>query len=314
MRKIACTLLVFLVALFAADRLGSMAMEWVFRHSNDVLSPKLRHLADGVDEDVVLLGASRCHHHYVPSVIADSLGLSVYNAGVGGADNIYSHYIVLCHVLASHAPKVVCLEVMPTDVNQQAEPFTVTSFFAPLYGRNAVADSIFLLAGTHWRYRLSHLYRYNAKASSMLWGLVLNRQRGSDNGYIPLERAAIPPSSATAEKPVGETDSLKLSYLKRFADLCRQHGTQLVLTISPKFTLAGANHYDALRQFARDNALPLLDYHTPGLYLDHPEYFKDVSHLCDEGARVFSSLFAHDLKEVMEDSTHICIFANANGH
>ena len=56
MRKIACTLLVFLVALFAADRLGSMAMEWVFRHSNDVLSPKLRHLADGVDEDVVLLG------------------------------------------------------------------------------------------------------------------------------------------------------------------------------------------------------------------------------------------------------------------
>ena len=313
MRKVTSTLLIVLAALFAADRLGGMAMEWVFRHSNDVLSPKLRHLADGVDEDVVLLGASRCHHHYVPSVMADSLGLSVYNAGVGGADNIYSHYIVLCHVLASHTPKVVCLEVMPTDVNVQAEPFTVTSFFAPLYGRNAAADSIFLLAGNHWRYRVSHLYRYNAKASSMLWGLVLNRQRGSDNGYIPLERAAIPPSSATAEKPVGETDSLKLSYLKRFADLCRQHGTRLVLTISPKFTLADANHYDALRQFATNNALPLLDYHTPGLYLDHPELFKDASHLCDEGARVFSSLFAHDLKEVMEDSTHICEFTNANG-
>ena len=303
MRKLTITLLVAIGCLFAADRLGGLAMQWVFRHSNDVLSPKLRHLDDGVSEDVVLLGASRCHHHYVPSILADSLGLSVYNAGVGGADNIYSHYIVLCHVLASHAPKVVCLEVMPTDVNVQPEPFMVTSFFAPLYGKNAVADSIFHLAGTHWRYRVSHLYRYNAKASSMLWGLVLNRQGGSDQGYMPLERPAIPPGAPTSEPPIGEVDSHKLDFLKRFANLCQQHGTQLVLTVSPKFTLVGDGHYEVLRQFATDNGLPFLDYHTPGLYLDHPEYFKDVSHLCNEGARAFSSLFAHDLKEAMGKCT-----------
>lgn len=297
MRKLTIALLVAVTALFAADRLGGLAMQWVFRHSNDVLSPKLRHLDDGVSEDVVLMGASRCHHHYVPTILADSLGMSVYNAGVGGADNIYSHYIVLCHMLASHVPKVVCLEVMPTDVNVQAEPFMVTSFFAPLYGKNAAADSIFRLAGTHWRYRVSHLYRYNAKASSMLWGLMLNRQMGADNGYMPLERPAIPPGTPTTEPPVGEVDSLKLDYLKRFANLCQQHGAQLVLSVSPKFTLVGDDHYEVLRQFAADNGLPFLDYHTQGLYLDHPEYFKDVSHLCDEGARTFSSLFAHDLKE-----------------
>lgn len=301
MRKLTIALLVAVTALFAADRLGGLAMQWVFRHSNDVLSPKLRHLDDGVSEDVVLMGASRCHHHYVPTILADSLGMSVYNAGVGGADNIYSHYIVLCHMLASHVPKVVCLEVMPTDVNVQAEPFMVTSFFAPLYGKNAAADSIFRLAGTHWRYRVSHLYRYNAKASSMLWGLMLNRQMGADNGYMPLERPAIPPGTPTTEPPVGEVDSLKLDYLKRFANLCQQHGAQLVLSVSPKFTLVGDDHYEVLRQFAADNGLPFLDYHTPGLYLDHPEYFKDVSHLCDEGARTFSSLFAHDLKEATKN-------------
>ena len=303
MRKLTITLLVAVVCLFAADRLGGLAMQWVFHHSNDVLSPKLRYLDDGVSEDVVLLGASRCHHHYVPSILADSLGLSVYNAGVGGADNIYSHYIVLCHVLASHAPKVVCLEVMPTDVNVQPEPFMVTSFFAPLYGKNAAADSVFRLAGTHWRYRVSHLYRYNAKASSMLWGLVLNRQGGSDQGYIPLEKPVIPPGAPITEAPTDEVDSQKLDFLKRFANLCQQHGARLVLTISPKYTLVGDSHYEVLRQFATDNGLTFLDYHTPGLYLDHPEYFKDASHLCNEGAQTFTSLFAHDLKGVMGKST-----------
>jgi hypothetical protein len=42
-----------------------------------------------------------------------------------------------------------------------------------------------------------------------------------------------------------------------------------------------------------------LDYHTNGLYLDHREYFMDNDHLWDKGARKYSSVFAHDLKKLI---------------
>ena len=301
MKKLVCSLLFVIMALFAVDRVGGVAMQWVARHTNDVLGPKLRYLQHDVHEDVVFVGASRCHHHYVPSIVADSLGMSVYNAGVGGSDNIFSHYIVLCHILARYTPRVICLEVMPTDVCQQDDPFQVLSFFAPLYGTNASADSVYRVAGKSWQYQASHLLRYNAKAGSNLVGLVLNRQKGNDCGYIPLPKPKAHLQQPVAEEAWPGVDSLKIAYIERFISICRDRHIQLIFTISPKYTLVPPSHYDTLRQIARRHGIPLLDYHTRGLYLDHPEYFKDCTHLWDEGARRFSALFAKDLKKTLED-------------
>jgi hypothetical protein len=61
-----------------------------------------------------------------------------------------------------------------------------------------------------------------------------------------------------------------------------------------------ADHYGPLKALAKQNDIPFLDYHTPGLYLDHPEYFLDRYHLWDQPARAFSSLFASDLKRTLE--------------
>ena len=99
MKKFLLSMLAIICGLWAVDRTGGLAMKWVSEHSTDVLSPKLRYIRDSIHEDIVLMGASRCHHHYLPSIICDTVGMSVYNAGVGSADNIYSHYILLCHIL-----------------------------------------------------------------------------------------------------------------------------------------------------------------------------------------------------------------------
>lgn len=278
-------------------------MQWVNRHSNDVIAPKLQYISREVHEDIILMGASRCHHHYIPSIISDSLHMSVYNAGIGGANNIYSHYTVLRHILSRHVPKVVCLEVMPSDYNQQSDPFAVLSFFAPLFGTNADADSIFHLNNSYWRYQLSHLYRYNAKAPSNLWGLLLNRQNDSQQGYTPLPRPSSFPKVRTLESIDTSVDTLKLEYIRRFAHLCRENDIRLIFTVSPKYTEVSSHHYDILRRLASELSIPFLDYHTPGLYSDHPEYFKDNVHLWHEGAQLFSSLFAHDLQQALSLSS-----------
>ena len=299
MRKFICTVLAALLSLWGVDRLGGLVMWWVNRNSNDVIAPKLQYIEKGIHEEVVLIGASRCHHHYVPQIITDTLGMTVYNAGVGGADNIFSHYVVLCHVLARHIPKVICLEVMLTDYNVQHAPFSALKFFAPLFGINEEADSVFQLAGLYWKYQFSHLYRYNAKASSNLWGLVLNRKKNGDHGYIPLPPPPLFPGKAELEMGHTESDSLKIEYLSRFIRKCQQYNIQLILTVSPKYTRVKQERYEILKQLAQIHNIPFLDYHTTGLFLDHPEYFKDTMHLWDDGARRFSAIFAADLSAII---------------
>ena len=301
MKKFLRSLLFVALSLFAVDRAGGYMMGIIISHTHDVFGPKLRYLRDDIHEDVVLLGASRAHHHYVPSILSDSLGMSVYNVGIGGSDNIFSHYIVLQHILNRYKPKVLCLEVMVTDYCQQDDPFNTISFVAPLFGRNEAADSIFRLAGKYWPYEVSHLYRYNAKASSYIIGLALNRQKGNDNGYIPLPEPRSYPAALSEEANIIGVDSLKLEYVQRFINLCKQNGTALVFTVSPKYTSIDLHHYDILKDIAQKNDIPFLDYHTAGLYLDHPEYFKDEIHLWDKGARFYSSLFASDLKAVLDN-------------
>lgn len=299
MKKFLLSIMFIVVGFMLVDRVGGMVMWWVNQHTHDVSGPKIKYLVNDAKEDVLLLGTSRCNLHYVPSIIMDTLGASVYNGGVDASDNIYAHYIVLNHVLAVHTPKVICLEVMASDYSKQSNPFNTVSFFAPYLGLNERADSVFRLAGTYWEYHVSHLYRYNAKAVSNIVGLVVNRNVKGDNGYIPYQKPSRYPSSLRYINTPEKVDSMKLSYIQKFINLCRENHVKLVFMASPMYAKVSPDYYDVLKAIAMRNGVPFLDYHTKGLYLDHPEYFRDCDHLWDKGARLYSSIFASDLKHLL---------------
>ena len=300
MRRLRVSFVVVLAGVLVVDRIGGLCMGWVNQHTSDITAPKIKYLVNDVDEDVVFMGTSRCNFHYVPSIISDSLGMSVYNGGIDASDNIFAHYWVLSQVLSHHTPKMICLELMDNDYVIQSNPFNTISFFAPYYGRNERADSIFRLAGTHWVYEVSHLYRYNAKAVSNLVGLLVNRQANEDHGYLPGPKPVRFPDVLEYDETRTDVDSLKLVYLRKFISLCEDRGIRLVFMVSPRYSRVGMDKYDVLKAVATEHGIPFFDYYTRGLFLDHPEYFKDVAHLWDKGARAYSAIFAHDLKEWIE--------------
>ena len=300
MKKLALSILFVLVGVFVVDRLGGMAMWWVNQHTHDTTGPKMKYMVNDIHEDVVLLGASKCQRHLVPSIISDTLGMSVYNGGIDATNNIYAHYIVLNYVLVKHTPKIVCLEVLSSDYALTSAPFEAVSFFAPYYGLSQRADSVFHLAGVDWKYRVSHLYRYNARVVSNLFGLAVNRQEGEEKGYLPLSKPAHFPKLLKHVKTPQNIDSLRLEYVQRFINICKEKGIRLVFLVSPMYTQVNADYYDPLKALAKQNNISFLDYHTIGLFLDHPEYFKDAYHLWNDPARLFSSIFASDLKKVLD--------------
>lgn len=302
MKKFLISMLFVAIGLYAVDRLGGMVMWWVNQHTHDVSGPKIKYLVNDVHEDVLLMGTSRCNLHYVPSIISDTLGLSVYNGGIDGSSNIYAHYLMLNHILSVHKPKVICLEVMTSDFTIQADPFNTLTFFAPYFGINEGADSLFRIAGNYWKYRMSHLYRYNAKAASNIAGLLVSRQEDGDNGYIPCSKPTHYPSILKHSNTIKNVDNMKLKYVQKFINLCHKNDIKLVFMVSPMFTKIDDDHYDVLKAIAKQNEIPFLDYHKKGLYHDHPEFFKDTRHLWDRGARLYSSVFASDLKRILKHS------------
>ncbi len=299
MKSLLKSLLFIAVALFAVDRIGGQMMRLVNKHSQDIFGPKLRYLAEEADEDVILLGTSRCNFHYVPSIISDSLDMSVYNGGFDATNCVYSHYILLNQILHHHTPKLVCLEVSVNDYSETNKPFNTISFFAPYIGRCKQADSVFMEADNYWLYRLSHLYRYNAKAVSNISGLIINERHGEDNGYIPLPKPKYSPDTLVAAKTPQVVDDLKVHYLQKFISLCKNRGVELVFMVSPSYLLPDEDLYDVIKGLAQRNNVPFLDYHTKKIFIDRPEYFKDYGHLWDESARMYSSMFAGDLRRII---------------
>lgn len=300
MKRLIYSVLFIIILLFAFDRIGGAVMWWVNQHSNDVSAPKIRYLTDICKEDILLLGNSRCNEHYVPSILMDTLNIDFYNGGIAGSENIYSQYMVLNYILSHHIPRIICLEVSAADFWEERTPFKAISFFAPYVGRNNNSDSIFREAGKYWRYKISHLYRYNAKAVSNVAGLLVNRQSNEDNGYIPFPPPPHFPDTLKNSDFVFSCDSNKVKYIRKFISLCREHDILLVFTVSPRYEIVVPGQYGVLKQIAAENDIPFFDYHSAGLYLDHPEYFRDKLHLWDKGARLFTSVFAHDLKTYLD--------------
>lgn len=294
--------LFIILTLFVLDRAGGKLMWIVNQHSKDVSAPKLKYLASMAHEEMVLLGASRCSYHYVPSILQDSTGMTVYNGGIDASNNIFAHYISLNLLLSHTTPKVIVLEVMSTDYNIQDSPFRTISFFAPYINKEKHIDSTFHDAGTYWHYQISHLYRYNAKAVSNIGGLVVNTQTKENHGYSPLSCSkVIARQPQHVHTPQG-VDTMKLQYLEKFIHECKARNIYLVFSVSPAYSIPDENLYQPIKDLAMKKSIPFLDYHTRGLYLDKPEYFKDEKHLCGQGAEEFSAIFAHDLKGILQKS------------
>lgn len=302
MKKLSISIIIILIGIFVLDRVGGNIMWWVNQHTNENAGLKIRKMVNEVNADILLMGTSRCNRHYVPSIISDSVGLSVYNGGIDASDNIYSHYTLLNLILPRYSPKVICLEVSVNDFTKQPNPFSTVSFFAPYFGHNEQSDTIFHLAELYWQYRLSYLYRFNAKATSNIVGLFATPQNVGEDGYVPHPRPSHPinhpPYNAEA---IGQIDYQKISFLQKFIHICSEKGILLVFSISPLYSKVTSTYYTILKNIAKENNIPILDYHTKQIFLDRPDYFEDGVHLWDMGACIYSSMFAHDLKEIIQD-------------
>lgn len=305
MKKVIVLILAVIAGCFIADRIGSNVCSAIHEHSDGITAFKYRYLFSKCEDEMVLMGTSRCEAHYVSTIIQDSLNLSVYNGGIDASGNIYSHYAALCLLLrhcqqSHHTPRYIGLELSVYDFAQMPDPFNTLTYLAPYIGYDEDVDEIFRKAGTYWKYQLSHLYRYNAKIMADLAGYAVPYGKSAENGYLKKDKPSVAPETIGTMPSTYIIDTLKVHYLNAFAKKCKDNGIFLFCMISPSYDKAETTTYSFLHDWAKENNLWLFDYHTKGFFSNSPELFYDNRHLWNEGAVKYTNIFVRDLKEKMQ--------------
>lgn len=297
MKKVFTVFVLFIVVSFVADRLLGIVLHKSFAKSECIEN----YVYQKCNAEIVVLGSSRARHHYVPSIITDSIGSSCYNLGANGK-NIYFQFASLNLLLTHHTPKIVIYDCFSVDVSKSdfKYDFGSLSDYYPIYGENSAVDSLINLQGPQYISRIfcSHTYRYNSRFLEYFLGHNDVKQ----GGYEPL--SGVYEKRLAVHKENITIDYSKIGTMQNLIDLCRSHDIQVVFAVSPRYALNETDapmtqKYEVVCELCQKNNVPFMYYELDTLFLKDNSLFKDKGHLNDKGARLFTERFSKDIKEVL---------------
>ena len=254
-----------------------------------------------ISADLVILGASRASHHYIPQVIQDSTHLSVVNLGIDG-HNIFSQYIILKSLVehSKQKPKVVIFDINAIDIYDTPKWNTEKlTFFYPycnseFFVKDLLKDVLSPLE--YWSLRISGLYRHNSNQIRYLYS-IFKRFPIITDGYIPLYNKWSQPLAVASESNK-EISPKKVVYFEKFMDLCKKENICLIVVVSPNYLVSKEKKWvDQIEKMTAKENVPFLYNEKDSLFLTHAEWFNDPFHLNDEGAHVYTNAVIEKIRE-----------------
>ncbi len=300
----------FVLVLCAVDFLLGAALEKLFYlQRGGKYSRITRAIYQNSGTDVLVLGSSTAHRHYIPSIISDETRLTCYNAGTKGQrmifnlalqESIYNHY----------KPKYIILNIDPKFLSDHKKQYEKLADLLPYYRKNRSLEDILSKRSRFEKYKLiSNLYPYNSTLAHIFYYLFTEQR--DDDGFRPL-RGTIKPrvkkKSNVNTQPIineletGESETVDLESInafKRFIDNCKKNGTHLILVTSPNFS--GQNYseepsFTEIKRIANSNDIPFIDFSSHQEFSLNGQLFHDYQHLNERGAKKFTHLLADELK------------------
>lgn len=303
MKKYITYILAFFVAVVAIDQTVGMVGDYMQHHSKPGPNKQFDDLCLNDVYDVLIMGSSRAHHHYVPQILEDSLELDVYNAGYDGNGVILS-YGILQMILERYKPKCIIYDVEPAfDIDVYKPDNNRTRYLSLLkryYRHKGVKIVLKDISWKTWIMSYSGIYRYN----SVFLNSIREYLRGGTvfaKGYQPLtgEMQSETNKSEIGSKPI--LDSVKVSYLHRFIQCSKENDIKLILALSPKYGVENDRVQLFVHDLAEQYDIPIIDYYSDDYFQDNMKLFKEPMHLNNSGAMRYSSIIAYQLSGIMRE-------------
>ena len=94
-------------------------------------------------------------------------------------------------------------------------------------------------------------------------------------------------------------DSLKVAYLERLIADCKASKSHLVFIASPIYNPVSDVEFAALKNLCSKYNVPFIDHYCDPAFCKTPDFFADGGHLNRDGAELFTSIAASEIKSIL---------------
>lgn len=319
--RAACFVLLFLLLWFAVQRV--LVYKWT--DSAEMLHDRYRHFeAEPAGTiDVLYMGTSSMDGGVNPVIVYDEAGITGYNFSTG-CGSAFCAYYALRYALMHHTPKLVVLDLC--DIHQTRDPwqraFNEITYRKSIENMPDLRLRLEMLKdyqrlfgmGDMMEYFLP-LLRYHSRWSELTVRDFLPGAFSSPNyqPYLkgcevltPIEDQSGKPVISQTKNIVGPSQ-VSLTYYNKILSLCRDNGIEVMVTLSPKFTMSLSNMTHALA-FCEENDLPILYYpdlesiHAIGI--DEQSCYQNAVHLNLYGQWAYSRALAREMASLFSLEDH----------
>lgn len=298
MKKFIFTIVASLFVIVLIDIVFGFTCRNLSSHAKGGDTYSINYIANEANEDVIILGSSRAIHHYIPSILSDTLSLSAFNAGRDG-NGIIAMYGRMLMLTSRYIPKVVIYEVTSSFDIEDNDNHKYLDVLKRNYNVKGV-DEIFKTIDEKECIKMySNLYRYNTSFIQMLSDNVHPMQTVAGGGYKPMYgKLKYEPKQSEKVENI-EWDFMKKFYFSKLIEVCNEKNIKLIFAISPFYGAPNVESYSPIIDFCKENKIPLLNHYCDSSFIQNKDLFADPSHLNDDGAKLYSKIIAGEIKALI---------------
>lgn len=295
MKKFVVRLIIFGIIILAIDVIVGNVFSYMLTHAKGGDNGRNNFICNEVNSDILIFGSSRAMHHYNPTIISDSLGMSCYNCGQDG-NGIILNYGRLLMIKKRYNPKLIIYDVTSNfDLLTGDDNHKYLGWLRAYYDREGI-DGLFEMIDPTEKYKMqSQMYRYNTKFLQIVSDFVHPIQKKGLFGFRPVKEQFNPMKISYSSKSLKcSYDSIKLNCFNKFVELSKD--SRIVFVVSPYWDGRDSIIMKPIKDMCIANNFGYIDYSNNPKYHHNDLFFYDGFHLNSKGADEFSRDIVNKIK------------------
>ncbi len=292
----------FLLILLIVDFTFGAISQYVFFNQKTGKFARATHAIEQTNAKILIFGSSHAHRHYVPEMFEKELQTSSYNAGAEGQQLLY-HTALQKMILKRTKPDLIILNIDEDFLYGSQAAYDRLSDLHPYYDNHRKELKPILALQSRF-VDVKLFFKSYQTNSTLVHAIRYYLAPQTDfKGYRPLYGKL----NASDKLKEVETDEIETKIDQNFVNAftsfiatAKDNNIKLVMVTSPN--LIKKEHLDnesfrMMKEIIKKKNITMIDFFNSERFLDKYELFHDSSHLNNEGARLFSSLLAKEIKK-----------------
>ena len=297
MKKYLIKIVFLFLIIIVIDIVSGKVFGYMLEHAKGGDNGRNNFIMNQVNDEILVFGSSRAVHHYHPTIISDSLGMSCYNCGQDGMGVIvsYARYQTICK---RYHPKMVIYDIMPGFDLLKDDNHKYLKWLRAYYDYDGIANVFETIDNTEKYKMISQMYRYNTNFGQLVIENIQPVQPPNIKGFKPkdevMDTMKVSKKNIVAAKEAPVYDSLKISYLRKMVEESKD--TRIIFAMSPCWAGNDTTVLRPIKQICAEYNIPFVDFSNAPKFVHNNDYFSDGGHLNVKGAEEFTKDFMQQLK------------------